>query len=111
MPWPSSGLINPRNERIYLRQKTWFEHILRGHPELTNCLGDVILTIREPEAIYLDSVKRSFRCFKFCEMSGIWIMIVYAVHRKRGRVKTAYKVINPWNETQHLNKVWPILPS
>jgi hypothetical protein len=106
MPWPDAGLINPRGETIFLRKETWFNHIYHGHPELRNCLGDVILAVREPEAIYKDKDRNAFVCYKYGERSGMFIVVVYEMSSGTGHVKTAYTSPQPYIELAYLPKVW-----
>ena len=105
MPWPKNGLfkITPRGIKVYLRRNTWFNHICAFHPELSNWLHDILLAIEQPEAIY----DYKGTCFSFSERRGKFIMLVYRIVGRAGRIKTAYAVLNPYVEVQGLNKVWP----
>ena len=108
MPWPPRGLCTdtPRRMKIYLRKDTWFNHICAYHPELSNCLADVIKTISEPEAIYRDG--SAFISYRFSEKRGKFIMVIYHTVGRVGRVKTAYTVIDPIPEIMECNRVYPI---
>jgi hypothetical protein len=107
MPWPTKGLygITPRGIRVYLSKNTWFNHICANHPELRNCLDDILKAISEPEAIYLD--RGTHISYRYSERRGKFIMLVYHIVGRVGKVKTAYAVMNPWIEVEKSIKVWP----
>lgn len=107
MPWPKTGLfrVTPRGIRVYLRKITWFNHICANHPEIKNWLTDVLDTIEEPERIYED--RGTMFSFRFSERRGKFIMLVYHIVGKTGRIKTAYPVVDPYTQIKDMNKVWP----
>ena len=107
MPWPRTGLYKttPRGVRVFLRKNTWFNHICTSHPELKNWLDDILSTIEKPEGIYDD--RGTLFSFRFSEKRGKYIMLVYRIVGRMGRIKTAYTVNDPFAQTRDLNKVWP----
>jgi hypothetical protein len=107
MPWPPQGLYadTPRRIRVYLRKNTWFNHICAYHPELNNCLDDVMNTISDPEAIYDDD--GAYVSYRYSEKRGKYIMVIYHIVGRVGRVKTAYAVNDPIPEIMECNKVYP----
>lgn len=107
MQWPKKGLyrVTPRGFRIFLRKRTWYNHICASHPEIRNWLGDVLRAIEQPEGIYDD--RGTLFSFRFSEKRGKFIMLVYSISGRVGKVKTIYAVIDPWPQVYGLNKVWP----
>lgn len=101
MPWRR----NPRGEIIYLRETTW-DHIIVNHPELKGCLGDVLLTVEQPDSIYIYG--NAYHCFRYGDRSGFHIMVIYGASYGKGHIKTAYWVPNPYIEVNRLTKVWPV---
>jgi hypothetical protein len=110
MQWPENReaiwRYMPRGIRISIRRTTWQDHICLGHPELHNCLGDVLKAIERPEAVYQSGNTRY--SYTYSVKRGSFIMLIYKVNRNLGWVLTAYTVQNPYVEVEGLNRVWPI---
>jgi hypothetical protein len=113
MTWPLDKdaiyRFSPRGIKVFLRRSTWFEHICDGHPEMHNCLKDVLLTLEAPEMAYEDG-PHGYN-YRYSEKVGSFIMLIFRVSRTGARigwVKTAYLTQNPYVEVSGMNKVWPI---
>jgi hypothetical protein len=111
MPWPEKGIygIPPilRDVKVYLGKYKWFDHICANHPELHDCLRDVVMAITEPEAIYLD--RGTHLSYRFSQKRGKFIWVVYHIVGRTGKVKTAYTSMTPWVEASDLglNRLYP----
>jgi hypothetical protein len=97
---------DPRGAKVFLRKTTWEEHICSNHPEMYNCLEEVLHTLMHPEKIY--SYRDHRFSFRFSRKKGSFIMIIYKISGTLGWVKTAYTVQNPYGEVEGYNRVWPI---
>lgn len=98
----------PRGIRVFLNRLTWFEHICVNHPEVRNCLGDVLKTMEDPDETY--TFRRNRYSFRYFLKRGTFIMLIYRVGRGKriGKVKTAYCAVNPYLEVKGYGRVWPI---
>ena len=45
------ALIDPLGRRVILRDRTWFGHIVKGHPEVAEHRGLVEDAVRSPEEV------------------------------------------------------------
>lgn len=110
MQWPDRRdafpVVAPRGIKVFLKKSTWFDHVCSGHPEMHDCLEDVLKTIRYPDEVY--DFQRHRYSFRYCLLRGTFIMLIYKVSGKLGWVKTAYTVLNPYLEVEGYNRVWPI---
>jgi hypothetical protein len=97
---------DPRGTKVFLRKSTWYEHICHNHPEMHNCLEEVLNTIIHPERIY--SYREHRFSFRYSKKRGSFIMLIYKVSGKLGWVKTAYTVQNPYVEVEGYNRVYPV---
>lgn len=100
--------MTPRKARVYLGWDTWHNHIITFHSVLEGCELEVLNTIEHPELIYFDKYRNTFFNFMHSEEKGMWIVVVYTVHGKTGRVKTAYVGKNPYSQAVPYPKVWSI---
>ena len=55
--------IDPLSREIILQERTWFHHIVRGHPELTTCRDLVEDAVRSPEEIRVSSSDPNCRLY------------------------------------------------
>ncbi len=82
-------LVDPLGRVITLHDRTWFGHIIKGHPEVTEYRYWVEKAIVKPEAIRLSRGDRNCRKYIAAGLRATVIMVVI-VDVIEGIVKTAY---------------------
>jgi len=98
--------ISKDGAEVWLNNNTWFNHICINHPELRNCLQEVLDTITEPIAIHKGQ-NNTYFAFRWSQKRGRFIFVLYHRKGKTGRVKTAYETPDPAPEVAGLIKVYP----
>lgn len=110
MRWPrrlhAIVKYTPRGIRVFLNKTTWFDHVCVNHPEVSNRLDEVIKTLEKPDETY--AFRKNRYSFRYFQRRGSFIMVIYGVGARVGRVKTAYSSVNPYVEVEGYSRMWPI---
>ena len=86
---PDDQLSDPLGRRFVLQDRTWFAHILRGHPEIAECRQLVCNAVTSPFEVRLSISDPDCRLyFGHGPRSGVIMMVVGDV--LAGVVKTAH---------------------
>lgn len=86
--------VDPLDRRITLHDRTWYGHVLKGHPELKAERQKVGRTIEGPEDIRLSLSDPEVRLYHGkAKRSGLYLRVVADV--RKGIVKTAHYVVRP----------------
>jgi len=84
-------LSDPLGRKITLHDRTWFGHILRGHPEMTSHKPGIEAAVTDPEEIRLSlSDPDSRQYYSSANESGMRFMVIVDV--SLSLVKTAHFV-------------------
>ncbi|MFH0980813.1 MAG: hypothetical protein V2A79_04670 [Planctomycetota bacterium] len=84
-----STLVDPLGRAITLHERTWFGHIVKGHPEVTTARHLVEQALEAPEEIRHSASDPDCRLYYGPgPRPGLIMMVVVDV--MRGRVKTAH---------------------
>jgi hypothetical protein len=82
-------LRDPLGRRITLRDRTWFGHVVKGHPEIAGERSRVETTIENPQEIRRSRLDPTCRLyFGAGPREGVRIMVVVDI--RMGIVKTAH---------------------
>lgn len=83
------SLTDPLGRTIVLHDRTWYGHVLRGHPEVKECRALVENAVREPDEIRHSRSDEDCRIY-FGRGPGPDVKILVVADVKRGFVKTAH---------------------
>lgn len=84
-----SIITDPLGREITLHSRTWFGHILRGHPEMLAYRAEVEETIKEPDEIHYSRSAASGRQY-YSRVMDNGLIISVVVDIDLFLVKTAY---------------------
>lgn len=84
-----STLVDPLGRPVVLHDRTWYGHILRGHPELAACRALVNAAVEEPELIRRSTADVDCRLYYGAGPRTV-VRIVVVADVAVGIVKTAY---------------------
>ncbi len=84
-----SSLIDPLERTLVLHDRTWFGHIIQGHPDVTDFRNLVEAAVRTPDQIRFSRIDADCRLyFGRGPRPSVTVMVVADV--VRGVVKTAH---------------------
>ncbi|MEX2387921.1 MAG: hypothetical protein WD534_08585 [Phycisphaeraceae bacterium] len=96
-----TSLTDPLGRAITLHDRTWFGHIVKGHPEVADCRDLAEHALRQPQQIRLSATDPD--CRKYLgpgPRDGVKILVIADV--AEGLVKTAYLTKRPTGDIE-----WP----
>jgi hypothetical protein len=82
-------LRDPLERRVILRDRTWFGHIVKGHPEIAPHRNRVHAAIENPDEIRVSQQDRACRLY-FGAGPRRGVRIIVVVDIRLGIVKTAH---------------------
>ena len=83
-----SNLKDPLNREIVLHDRTWFGHIIKGHPEMEEQREWVEKTIQNPEEIRFSNSDKDCRLY-YNKKEKYFMMVIADI--VLGLIKTAHK--------------------